>query len=179
MLICTVLGWYQGSKQRIFKIATPWRGFIAKLFPFDLLTLAQLLRTLISMRPDLVHIHAKTLYLSAVVSAKLLRIPVLITLLDYWYICPRFNFIKQDGSLYTNFQGPWCYRCFQKDMFSSPISRLIPTTVIRIFTNARFIIFDFFLRHIDRYIALTESSKKILVDYGLTAEKIGVVNIYI
>jgi glycosyltransferase involved in cell wall biosynthesis len=55
---------------------------------------------LIENRPDLVHINSGYLLTASVPQAAYtLGIPVVITLHDYWFLCPRINLIRADGRL--------------------------------------------------------------------------------
>lgn len=65
-------------------------GFTAELITRELLT----------FRPDLVHVmHAMKLSGSALGACAALGIPFVVTLCDFWFICPRHTLIKWDGSL--------------------------------------------------------------------------------
>ena len=76
-------------------------------------TAEMLSRELSSFRPDLVHVmHAMKLSGSALRVCHSLGIPIVVTLCDFWFICPRHTLLKWDGSLC---EGPehrlTCVKC--------------------------------------------------------------------
>jgi glycosyltransferase involved in cell wall biosynthesis len=73
-------------------------------------------RELESFRPDMVHVvHAMKLSGAAVEVCHLLGVPTVVTLCDFWFICPRHTLLKWDSSLC---QGPkhqlYCLKCLQQ-----------------------------------------------------------------
>jgi glycosyltransferase involved in cell wall biosynthesis len=55
---------------------------------------------IIDWKPDIVHITScLTLSASVISAAKKHDIPVVLTLTDYWFICPRLSLLRSDGSL--------------------------------------------------------------------------------
>jgi len=64
-------------------------------------------------KPDIVHITScLTLSASVIQSAKDKNIPVVLTLTDFWFICPRVNLLKGDGSLCDGQTTAWdCLKC--------------------------------------------------------------------
>lgn len=64
-------------------------------------------------QPDLVHITScLTLSASVIQVVKDNDIPLVLTLTDFWFICPRVNLLKGDGSLCTGITSPWdCLQC--------------------------------------------------------------------
>lgn len=51
-------------------------------------------------KPDVVHITScVTMSAGVIQSARDLGIPVVLTLTDFWFICPRINLVRPDGSL--------------------------------------------------------------------------------
>ena len=66
-------------------------------------------------RPDLVHcVHAMKLSASALHACSELGVPFVVTLCDFWFLCPRHTLVTSDGELCG---GPsrWrrCFRCTQ------------------------------------------------------------------
>ena len=66
-------------------------------------------------RPDLVHVvHAMKLSADGMHRCEKLGIPMVVTLCDFWFICPRHTLLRQDGQCCT---GPAdtlaCLRCMQ------------------------------------------------------------------
>lgn len=66
-----------------------------------------------SWAPDLVHItHPMQFGIGSIRAAKALGVPVVVTLTDYWFLCPRFTLLRWDGSLCNGPSDPQeCVRC--------------------------------------------------------------------
>jgi glycosyltransferase involved in cell wall biosynthesis len=75
-------------------------------------------------RPDLVHFqHCVALSVGCIEQALLRRLPCVVTLHDYWYICPTTNLLRPDLALCPGtHHGPNCFDCLQ----------FAPTTVTNI-----------------------------------------------
>jgi glycosyltransferase involved in cell wall biosynthesis len=63
--------------------------------------------------PDLVHITScYTLSASAIRAVKRHRLPLVVTLTDFWFLCPRVTLLRSDGALCDGRTTPWeCLRC--------------------------------------------------------------------
>jgi glycosyltransferase involved in cell wall biosynthesis len=63
--------------------------------------------------PDIVHITScLTMSASMIQAAKSLRLPVLLTLTDFWFICPGVTLLRGDGSLCDGRTTNWdCLKC--------------------------------------------------------------------
>jgi glycosyltransferase involved in cell wall biosynthesis len=68
---------------------------------------------LIAWRPDVVHATScYTVTAAALESARELGIPVVVSLSDYWFLCPRVTLERSDGVLCDGRTSPWeCLRC--------------------------------------------------------------------
>ncbi|MBN1217556.1 MAG: glycosyltransferase family 4 protein [Anaerolineae bacterium] len=68
-------------------------------------------------QPDVVHITScYTLSASVIQAAQARKLPVVLTLTDYWFICPRLNLLRGDGSLCNGRATGWeCLRCMLWD----------------------------------------------------------------
>lgn len=64
-------------------------------------------------KPDIVHITScHTLSASIVNAAINKQLPVILTLTDYWFICPRVNLVRGDSSLCQGRTSSWeCLEC--------------------------------------------------------------------
>ncbi len=63
--------------------------------------------------PDLVHIHSGYLLSSSIIpAAKRVGLPVVVSLHDYWFICPRIKLLRPEGSRCNGVRLPiectWC-----------------------------------------------------------------------
>lgn len=67
---------------------------------------------LLEEKPDIVHFQS-AYRLSAAITAvpKKLNIPSILTLHDYWFICPRLTLLRSDGSLCENTNADICTKC--------------------------------------------------------------------
>jgi len=68
-------------------------------------------------QPDIVHITScYTLSASVIQAAKTRGLPVVLTLTDYWFICPRLSLLRGDGSLCDGRTTSWdCLNCLLWD----------------------------------------------------------------
>lgn len=155
-----------------FESNAPTSGlrYFLKLFPIEILALLHSVVTLKKMKPDIVHLHSKILSFPVLISAKILKIPVVLTVLDHEVICPMGNLMKPDGAICTSFHGSQCVECFPKTIIPSPMQKIA--------AHCRSLIFDYFLRKLDSIVALTRSSRTLLEHYGLPSEKIRVIYHY-
>ena len=64
-------------------------------------------------KPDIMHITScVTMSAGMVQAAKDLGIPIVLTLTDFWFICPRINLVRVDGSLCDGQTTAWdCLQC--------------------------------------------------------------------
>lgn len=84
--------------------------------------------------PDIIHIY-HLLYLSSSIidAAKELRIPVILTLVDFWFFCPNWNRLKPDGSLCGE-DSSWkdCIYCLKEENnFYDRISTAFDETIMK------------------------------------------------
>lgn len=135
--------------------------------PFDPLSFLHFCRILKRMKPDILHLHRfNLLSFSVVQSARRLGIPTLVTIYDYWSMCPRGMLLDKGGEVCQRFQGPSCIGCYEFGKFRS---------LQNFFLARRKRTFDFFLKRIEAFIVLSSSSSHILQRYGIDKEKIHVI----
>lgn len=89
-------------------------------------------------KPDVVHLTCgHRLSASPLIAAKSLRYPVLVTLVDHWYICPITTLLRPAGNLCTGRKtGVECLGCLSQ---RSRVHRLIsrwPQKAVKILTRA-------------------------------------------
>lgn len=85
-------------------------------YEYDNPFVSNLLRhVLLKIKPDLVHVmHVMKLSASALMVLKKLEIPFIVTLCDFWFICPRYTLLKWDGSLCQGASHRFaCVKCVQ------------------------------------------------------------------
>ena len=76
-------------------------------------TAAHLRDWLAELRPDVVHITScYTLSASVIQVCKDAGLPVVLTLVDFWFLCPSLHLLRSDGALCDGQTTPWqCLRC--------------------------------------------------------------------
>ncbi len=90
-----------------------------------------------AVRPDLIHLHSGYLQGGAVMAAAALyRVPLVVTLHDYWFVCPRITLLRPAGDRCTGPESPskcaWCLATVQRrfrlpDAWSGGwLSRVVP-----------------------------------------------------
>ncbi len=68
-------------------------------------------------QPDIVHITScLTLSASVIEAVKAQNLPLVLTLTDYWFICPRISLLRSNGSLCNGRTTHWdCLQCLSAD----------------------------------------------------------------
>jgi len=137
-------------------------SFLFSLVQFDLISFWYSYRSLKKCRPGVIHFHnMDRLSFSPLIAAKLLHIPVVLTLVDYWSICPKRILVDKRGEVCHLFQGTRCVNCLGLKRIRDKV---------RIYL--RKYVFDLFLRKVDAFICLSESSVKIIRNYGIEGKRV-------
>ena len=72
------------------------------------------------IKPDLVHVTScETLSASVLQAVKDTGIPLVLTLTDFWFLCPRINLLKSDGTNCDGMTTPW--QCLQCQLLTSKV----------------------------------------------------------
>ncbi|MDD5258624.1 MAG: glycosyltransferase family 4 protein [bacterium] len=155
-------------------------GKIARLFQplIDPLAILDCYVKLRKIRPDIIHFHSKYLLLPVMISARLLGIKTAYTFLDYFLICHRNTFLRDDGSICSKHQGIWCAECSMQIIAGLPAKSLL-RSMLKLIACYRTVLLKAILRRIDLYIALTEASKKRAIEHGIAEDKIKVNYYYV
>lgn len=111
---------YQKDKLNIFEIVIPkladaTRAFWFKLTYYDEIVDRLFRRIIKLIDPDIVHFqHLYRLSASLIDVVKMLKIPSVITLHDYWFICPRFHLLTSDNKPCNgpSFAADNCFKCW-------------------------------------------------------------------
>lgn len=156
------------------------RQFKSAFFPLDVMAFFSAYGTLRKLRPDVLHLHnIHSLSFSLAIVARMLKIPVVISIYDYGIICPigflwiLKNFETYEGLNCAKFHGTHCIDCVTAQKANLKI--LFPLLKALLWFRAKLL--DTLLKNIDGFIVLSESNADVLVDYGITRDKIGVVQI--
>jgi len=124
-------------------------------------------------KPDIAHVHLIYHHLTPSILAvlKKYKIPVVMTVHDYKLICPNY-------SLYT--QGAPCERCCQHKYYQCAAHRCIKDSYIKSGLVALEMyghkIFKSYEKNINIFIAPSEFAKAELIKFGLSENKIKVIN---
>jgi glycosyltransferase involved in cell wall biosynthesis len=85
------------------------------------------------IKPDLVHITScETLSASVIESVKNNNLSLVLSLTDFWFLCPRINLLHGDGSNCNGITNPWdCLRCLLIDqkVYQLP-KRILPEPLV-------------------------------------------------
>ena len=152
-------------------------GKFFKLFPFDFLSIIPILKILIKIKPDIVHINAKILFFPTLMAAKILRLPTVFTVPDYWIVCPLNILVKPSGEICTDFQGAHCFNCFPIGALQQ-IEKMVPDIFKEAVAFVRSKIFNYMTDQLDSIVVLSNTSKKRLEAYGIPGKKISVIYHY-
>lgn len=134
--------------------------FLKSFLPLDMVVLWKCRKILKKEKFDLIHFHNfKKISFSVLLWAKLLKIPSILTIYDYWFFCPNETLVDKKGDICRKFHGWQCLKCFT-----------IPFK-FKIFLIFRKIFFDFFLKNLNGYIFLSNASLEIGKNYGLSESK--------
>jgi glycosyltransferase involved in cell wall biosynthesis len=142
-------------------------GFKNQVFPFDPLAFFHLLWWFWRIKPDVIHLHkANKISFSPILAAWLMRIPLVLSIADYWYFCPVATLIDEEGNLCHRFHGQWCIQCSATQKFG-----WLP----KFGYLFRRPLFDFFLNKINGFLVASISNKRLLSAYGIAPQKLVVV----
>lgn len=77
----------------------------------------QLTHWLEQWQPEIMHITScNTLSASIIAAGKAQQVPIVLTLTDFWFLCPRVTLLRSDGSLCDGDTTSWdCLRCLLQE----------------------------------------------------------------
>lgn len=142
-------------------------GIKNQLFPFDLLAFFSVLFTSLKIRSDIIHIHkANKISFAPILVGRLLKIPVVLAIYDYWYFCPGAMLIDADAHPCHKFHGNWCANCSAATKFG---------IAAKVSSMYRRKLFDWFYKNVSGFLVLSDFNVKLLTEYGIPKKKIFVV----
>jgi glycosyltransferase involved in cell wall biosynthesis len=135
--------------------------------------------------PDIFHlISGYKLTGSALRSSMLLGIPTVVTLTDFWFMCPRFTMLRSNGELSTPpINAATCARCVAEEQrrFSLP-SRILPPGLVDLYwraqkgridqAQARIDFLRETLLHVDAIISPSQFLESMFVQAGFAGDQI-------
>ena len=95
-----------------------------------------------------------------------MRIPVILAIYDYWYLCPGAMLIDEQANVCHRFQGRWCVSCTATRKFGLGA---------KIASFYRRQLFDWFYSLVSRFLVLSEFNVKLLSMYGIDKNRVSVV----
>jgi glycosyltransferase involved in cell wall biosynthesis len=142
-------------------------GFKNQIFPFDPIAFLSLLKIAKKIKPKIIHIHkANKISFAPIIIGKLLKIPVVLAIYDYWYFCPGAMLIDEEAHACHRFHGSWCREC-------SGIKKIgLPAKIASLYRRQ---LFNFFFANISGFLVLSDFNVKLLSEYGISPKKIFVV----
>ena len=170
------------ERLQVSEVASIGKGFFSRkiksvlrhFFPFDPIAGFSSYRALKKIRPDILHLHRfNDLSLSLVWSAKRLGIPVVFSMYDFWFICPRGTLIDIKGKSCTRFQGENCDDCL--GLKNKSVSTAKKIVSFKRAYGLRKKVIDYFFNKIDAIIVLSNSWAETLEQYGIKREKISII----
>lgn len=118
-------------------------------------------------KPDIIHFHKiEEFSLLLVLSAVFNKIPSVMTIYDYYYLCPKETLIKDDDAICRVFNTSRCVKCIGSKRFNFLKAFLL---------CLRKKIFNYLLKKINAFVVLSESSRFILESAGINKDKIFVI----
>ncbi|MDI6856335.1 MAG: glycosyltransferase family 4 protein [Candidatus Thermoplasmatota archaeon] len=150
------------TTEDLFKRAVVRARYLLSLF--DPISFYQSYKLFRKIKPDIAHFHKCDRFsLSIIKSAKLLGIPTLFTIYDYWCICAN-TLLYTRGKVCTDFHNFHCAKCLSLGKR------------MRVLLWLRKRCLKALLKSVDAFIVFSNSSKQILESYGIKSEKIHVIH---
>lgn len=169
------LGFPHRQMRRVDRLAPRLSYALKSLyFPFDPLASRDLRAALRELAPDVVHFHNLHFCTPSIIrEAGKLGLPTVMTIYDYWLLCPSFMLLTADGRLCDRGHGAHCVDCVgaRRAKALRPLKRLL--------FRARKPTFERALAAVDRLVVLSQASKDLLVRHGTRAERVHVVPQYL
>ena len=141
-------------------------GIKNRAIPLDPLSKLQAKTIFEEIRPDVIQLYKfNALSFSVLDSAFVLNIPLVLTVYDYWYFCPSGFFVDIYGKVCDRSTRD-CLRCKSYREFSR-LSQLM--------LKLRNPLVERYMKKINRFVVLSHSSAKVLIECGIPDEKITVI----
>ncbi|TAN43411.1 MAG: glycosyltransferase family 1 protein [Nitrospirae bacterium] len=139
------------------------RGVKQLVLPFDPLSFVGVYKALKMVMPDVVHLHrVNELGLSVAQCAQMLGIPVVVTIYDYYFFCPKETVVDDEDRKCAVYHGMRCVAC---------MGLAAPRFLKMLLLGLRRGVFDAFMKNISFHV-LSTASAAVLEGYGIEANRI-------
>ncbi len=140
---------------------------------YDKLTFFHALKAYEKVRPDVLNFqNFNVLSFPMLWAAKLMGIPTVFSVYDFWCVCPAGTLIDSGGKRCRIFNSTLCDKCD----FVPPEFGLFKTLGLsKLFLFMRQRLFRLFLNQFDAFIVLSNFWIDLLTEYGIPKEKINVI----
>jgi glycosyltransferase involved in cell wall biosynthesis len=166
----------------VYQVSAPLMslGAISCNFPVDVVSIASAMRRILKIDPDVVHVHSKQLFFPAILSALLLKKPLVLTILDHFPLCPYLLLLKPGGCLCTSYHGWECRQCIvsSQSRLAKALRIMFPQFIIGGIGALRASIFRRLLHRVDLIVTLSDTSKRRYLDYGIPEDQLQVIYHY-
>lgn len=140
---------------------------------YDKLTFFHALKAYEKVKPDVLNFqNFNILSFPMIWAAKLMGIPTVFSIYDFWSVCPAGTLIDNRGRRCRIFNSSKCIKC---DFFPSKFKILKKLGFLKIFLFIREKLFKIFLNQFDAFIVLSTFWIDLLTSYGISKEKINVI----
>ncbi len=151
-------------------------GKIGKIYRpiLDPISILSCLWILMKLKPDVIHLHSKYLFIPIMIGAKILKIKTVYTFLDYYLFCHRNTFLKDNGTICSEQQGVRCAECSMHLVKNSLLKKLF-AIIFKFIAIRRTLLNKYFTKKIDYFITLTTASRKRVISHRVPEDKISVI----
>jgi hypothetical protein len=133
----------------------------------DPLANARLLQVVRHQRVDVVHFgNAQFLTLGLLPVLRPLGIRTVVSVYDYWLFCPLTTLIRREQEICRQQQGMGCFPCLPATHRAQRALLAMRPRVIKLLSSS-----------IDRFVVLSESSRRIAERNGIPSERIRVIRL--
>ncbi len=130
-----------------------------------------------AFKPDLVHIiHAMKLSGSVLEVCHKMGVPFIVTLCDFWFICPRHTLLKWDNRLCRGPKHPFdCRKCVENLHGYASLTKLsLPKDLLQLSRRKRYLMDQ--LKKAKKIIALSPFQRNMFIENGFPEESIEVIS---
>jgi len=151
------------------------KDWITSHYPVDLVACWSARRILARLRPQVVHIHGKTLYYPTLLAARALGIPTAFTVVDQYLFCPNQTLIHSHDGVCQDKQGAACASCVD---FSRYLKNRLVTKGAQclrlpaLLMALRACLMRWSARSLSAVIALTETSRQRVLALGCAPQQV-------